>query len=97
MLASHPAVGEVGVTRMPHPQHYGAEVLLAAIVLRAGQRTTPAELVVFQAGQLAPYEVVRRFTFSDRAAQDCGWQDIAQIVASGRAAEYCDGRGGLLR
>ena len=48
---------------MPHPQHYGAEVLLAAIVLRAGQRTTPAELVVFQAGQLAPYEVLRRFTF----------------------------------
>ena len=63
VLASHPAVGEVGVTRMPHPQQERVEVLQVVIVLRAGQRTTPAELVEFQAGQLAPYEVVRRFTF----------------------------------
>ena len=63
VLASHPAVGEVGVTRMPHPQQERVEVLQVVIVLRAGQRTTPAELVEFQAGQLAPYEVVRRVTF----------------------------------
>ena len=63
VLASHPAVGEVGVTRMPHPQQERVEVLLVAIVLRAGQSATPAELLQFQAGHLAPYEVVRRFTF----------------------------------
>lgn len=63
VLASHPAVGEAGVTRMPHPEQDGAEVLLAAIVLRAGQSATPAELVQFQAGHLAPYEIARRFAF----------------------------------
>ncbi|MEY3151370.1 MAG: long-chain fatty-acid-CoA ligase, partial [Chloroflexota bacterium] len=63
VLASHPAVGEVGVTRMPHPQREGEEALLAGIVLRAGQSVTPAELVQFQAERLAPYEVARRFAF----------------------------------
>jgi long-chain acyl-CoA synthetase len=48
---------------MPHPEQDGAEVLLAAIVLRAGQSATPAELVQFQEGHLAPYEIARRFAF----------------------------------
>jgi long-chain acyl-CoA synthetase len=63
VLAEHPAVLEVGVAAVPHPEKEGQEALKAWIVLREGQTVTPEELISFCEKYLARYEIPTRFAF----------------------------------
>ena len=63
VLATHPAVAEVGVAGVADPVK--GEVVHAWVVLRAGQTTTEQDLRAFCRGQLAPYKVPARVEFRD--------------------------------
>jgi long-chain acyl-CoA synthetase len=63
IIKDHPAVLEVGVAAVPHPEKQGQEALKAWVVLAEGQTATEQELIDFCAKRLAPYEVPRRFSF----------------------------------
>ena len=64
-IMSHPAVLEVGVAAIPHPQRIGQEALKAWIVLKPEQTATADEIIDFLADALAPYEIPRRISFID--------------------------------
>ena len=61
VIASHPAVAEVGVAGIPDPTK--GEAVKAWVVLRAGQTVTEAELRTFCRGKLAPYKVPGKVEF----------------------------------
>jgi long-chain acyl-CoA synthetase len=61
VLASHPAVAEVGVAGIPDPTK--GEVVKAWIVLRAGRTVSEAELRAFSREKLAPYKVPAHVEF----------------------------------
>ncbi len=65
VLMNHPAVLEVGVAAIPHPDpaKEGQEALKAWVVLKPGQQATPEELMEFAAKELARYEVPSRYEF----------------------------------
>ncbi|MBK8026120.1 MAG: long-chain fatty acid--CoA ligase [Chloroflexi bacterium] len=63
VLADHPAVMDVAVAAIPHPEKEGQEALKAWVVLKPGATATEAELVEFASKRLARYEVPTRFTF----------------------------------
>lgn len=65
VLAEHPAVADVGVAAIPHPEKEGQEALKAWVVFKDGQSATEAELMQHQEAHLAKYEMVRRFAFVD--------------------------------
>jgi long-chain acyl-CoA synthetase len=61
VLASHPAVAEVGVVGIQ--DELKGEAVRAFVVLRANQTATEAELRSFCRGQLAPYKVPSKIEF----------------------------------
>ncbi len=61
VLATHPAVAEVGVAGVP--DEVKGEMVQAWVVLRANQTATEAELRAFCREQLAPYKVPSRIEF----------------------------------
>jgi long-chain acyl-CoA synthetase len=61
VLASHPAVAEVGVAGVPDPVK--GEVVHAWIVLRPGATATENDLRTFSREKLAPYKVPARVEF----------------------------------
>jgi long-chain acyl-CoA synthetase len=61
VLATHPAVAEVGVAGVPDPVK--GEVVHAWVVLRAGQTANEQDLRSFCREQLAPYKVPARVEF----------------------------------
>lgn len=63
VLAEHPAVLEVGVAAIPHPDKVGQEALKAWVVVKQGQQVTEKELVEHCSKHLARYEVPTRFAF----------------------------------
>jgi long-chain acyl-CoA synthetase len=65
VLAEHPAVQEVGVAAIPHPNpdKHGQESLKAWVVLKPHSHCTEKELIDFSAKQLARYEVPTRIAF----------------------------------
>ncbi len=63
VLKDHPAVLEVAVAAIPHPEKEGQESLKAWIVLQAGQSATEADFIKHCENFLAPYEVPRRIGF----------------------------------
>jgi long-chain acyl-CoA synthetase len=65
VLMEHPAVAEVGVAAIPHPdpQKVGQEALKAWLVFKEGQSVSPDDLIAFAHERLAPYEVPTRFAF----------------------------------
>lgn len=64
-LKQHPAVFEVGVAAIPHPEKEGQEAIKAWIVLKPGMSATEEELSKHCESYLARYEVPRRFSFVD--------------------------------
>jgi long-chain acyl-CoA synthetase len=60
-LMEHPAILEVGVAAIPHPEKEGQEALKAWVVFKPGQSATEAELTDFCKKKLAPYEVPTRY------------------------------------
>jgi long-chain acyl-CoA synthetase len=68
VIAMHPAVLEVGVASIPHPDSdkSGQEALKAWVVLQPGQNITEKELVDHCVKHLARYEVPTRFAFIDQ-------------------------------
>lgn len=63
VIASHPAVNEVGVGGVP--DDYQGEAVKAWIVLRQGQRATAEEIQAFCREKLAGYKVPRHIEFTD--------------------------------
>ena len=57
MLYEHPAVAEAAVVGLPHPTH--GEEVGAAVVLKPGADTSPAELQAFCRERLAAYKYPR--------------------------------------
>ncbi len=64
-IASHPAVLEVGVAAIPHPQRQGQEALKAWIVIKPGHSLDEEEIISSLNEKLAPYEIPRRIAFID--------------------------------
>jgi long-chain acyl-CoA synthetase len=62
-LKDHPAVLEVGVAGVPHPEREGQETVKAWVVFKPGQSATEEELKEHCSKYLAPYEVPRRYSF----------------------------------
>lgn len=65
VLKEHPAVLEVGVAAIPHPEKVGEEALKAWIVVKPGMSVTAEELIKHCEGKLAQYEIPRRYGFID--------------------------------
>ncbi|MEO8612243.1 MAG: AMP-binding protein [Chloroflexota bacterium] len=63
VIKDHPAVLEVGVAAIPHPEKQGEEALKAWIVLKPGEQVSEQELIAHCGQFLAGYEVPRRFSF----------------------------------
>lgn len=63
VIASHPAVNEVGVGGIP--DEYQGEAVKAWVVLRPGQQVTPDELRAFCRKKLAGYKVPKHVEFTD--------------------------------
>lgn len=63
VIKDHPAVLEVGVAAVPHPEKQGQEALKAWIVLQLDKTVTEQELVEHCSKHLARYEVPTRFAF----------------------------------
>ncbi len=63
VIKDHPAVLEVGVAAIPHPEKVGEEALKAWIVLKPDAHVTEQELTAHCSQYLAGYEVPRRFAF----------------------------------
>ncbi len=63
VLKDHPAVLEVGVAAIPHPERAGEEALKAWIVLKPEAWVTEQELIAHCERFLAGYEVPRRYAF----------------------------------
>lgn len=64
-LKSHPAIFEVGVAAIPHPEKHGQEALKAWIVLKPDATASKEELMTHCESYLAQYEIPRRFSFVD--------------------------------
>jgi long-chain acyl-CoA synthetase len=64
-LADHPAVLEIAVAAIPHPDKEGQESLKAWVVTHPGETVTEQELIQYASQRLAPYEVPRRISFID--------------------------------
>jgi long-chain acyl-CoA synthetase len=67
VLMEHPAVKEVGVAAIPHPdpKKVGQEALKAWVVIFEGETVSEEALIEFANKRLAPYEVPRRIAFVD--------------------------------
>ncbi len=63
VLLEHPALLEVCVAAIPHPEKAGQEALKAWIIVKPGATVTPSELITFASRRLARYEVPTRFAF----------------------------------
>ena len=65
VIKSHPAVLEVGVAAIPHPEKVGQEALKAWIVSKPDQSVSAEDIITHCEAQLAQYAVPRRISFID--------------------------------
>ncbi len=64
-IKDFPAVLEVGVAAVPHPEKEGQESLKAWVVLKPDQKATADDIIKHCESRLAPYAVPRRISFID--------------------------------
>jgi long-chain acyl-CoA synthetase len=64
VLAEHPAIAEVAVASIAHPDKPGQEALKAWVMIKPGKDLTAEELIKFAEARLASYEVPRRIEFA---------------------------------
>jgi long-chain acyl-CoA synthetase len=64
-IKNHPAVLEVGVAAVPHPEKEGQETLKAWVVLKPEEKATAEEIIKHCEKYLAPYSIPRRISFID--------------------------------
>jgi long-chain acyl-CoA synthetase len=62
-IKRHPAVLEVGVAAIPHPEREGQEALKAWIVKKPDTDVSKEEIIKHCEGFLAPYAIPRRIEF----------------------------------
>jgi long-chain acyl-CoA synthetase len=99
VLMEHPAVKEVGVAAIPHPdpEKVGQEALKAWIVVKEGQSVSPDDLIVFTRDRLAPYEVPTRFAFVDELPRTTVGKvlrrELARMELEAREQEESQARG----
>jgi acyl-CoA synthetase (AMP-forming)/AMP-acid ligase II/thioesterase domain-containing protein len=90
-LMRHPAVAEAAAFGVPHPR-LGQDIA-AAVVLRAGARTSPIELRKFLHDQVAPFKVPRRIVIRDQLPKGTtgkvlrrrltdSWEENAPVVTN---------------
>ncbi|NDJ86627.1 MAG: long-chain fatty acid--CoA ligase [Chloroflexi bacterium] len=63
VLNAHPAVAEVAVGVIPHPEKVGQEALKAWVVAKPGMSVTQEDLINFASERLARYEIPKRYEF----------------------------------
>lgn len=63
VILEHPAVQEVSVASIPHPERTGQEALKAWVVLEDGATLTAETLVAYCRSRLADHELPRRIEF----------------------------------
>jgi long-chain acyl-CoA synthetase len=64
-IKSHPAVLEVGVAAIPHPEKEGQEALKAWVVKKPGMDVSQEDIIKHCEEYLAPYSIPRRIAFID--------------------------------
>jgi acyl-CoA synthetase (AMP-forming)/AMP-acid ligase II/thioesterase domain-containing protein/acyl carrier protein len=87
-LLRHPAVADAAVCGLPHPRL--GEDVAAAVVLRNGAETAPAELQRFVRGVLKPFEVPRFVAIVEALPKDVTGKlqrrELAEMLAQATAA-----------
>jgi long-chain acyl-CoA synthetase len=87
VIASHPAVAEVGVAGIPDKLR--GEAVKAWVVLREGQQVSGAEIRTYCRERLAAYKVPKRVEFRDSLPKT----DIGKVLRRELAREHVSGRG----
>ena len=85
-ISAHPAVLEVGVAAIPHPERTGQEALKAWIVLKGDQDATAEDIIEFLADKLAQYEIPRRIAFIDELPKTAVGKTLRRELAQLDAA-----------
>jgi len=81
VVATHPAVAEVGVAGVPHEAR--GEVAKAWVVLRAGQQATTEEIRDHRRGRLAPYKVPAQVEFRDALPMSMAGKVLRRALTAG--------------
>jgi long-chain acyl-CoA synthetase len=82
VLASHPAIAEVGVSGVPDASK--GEYVKAWVVLARDQSVSEEELRAFCRRCLAPYKVPRQFEFRSELPKTLSGKVLRRALASGR-------------
>jgi len=85
VIASHPAVAEVAVAGVPHPQK--GEVAQAWVVLRDGANADEAEIRAFCRDRLAPYKVPARVEFRSTLPKAAAGKVLRRMLVADAGVE----------
>lgn len=80
VIASHPAVAEVGVAGVP--DEYQGEAVKAWVVLREGQHITEEELREFCRDKLSAYKIPRQVAFADSLPKSMVGKVLRRMLAA---------------
>jgi long-chain acyl-CoA synthetase len=83
VLASHPAVAEVGVAGVPDPVR--GEAIKAWVVLRMGQHATDQQLRAFCRERLAPYKAPSHIEFRTELPKTMVGKVLRRLLREGQA------------
>jgi long-chain acyl-CoA synthetase len=86
VIASHPAVAEVGVAGVP--DEYQGEAVKAWVVLREGQQVTADELRAYCRENMAAYKVPRQIEFRDSLPKTMVGKVLRRALVQEAAAEH---------
>lgn len=78
ILLTNPAIADVAV--IPSPDEEAGEVPKAFVVLRG--ETTPAEIMAFVAGQVAPHKKIRRLEIVDQIPKSASGKILRRILVA---------------